>query len=518
VKSGPHNSLTHSRASLSLWKIAATERIKLRIFVPLIAAVATLIIVFLAAFLKYQKMQSEREITRSGKEIQQLLRAEQEQKESVMRMQLQAIVNSEKIAEALEARNRDELVRLGKPLYEGLVQFQRITHFYFHGLNRTNILRLHHPDEFGDQIKRFTAIEAQRTGQITSGIERGPLGTFVLRVVAPCYRNGSLIGYVELGTEFEEIVKRIRGLLSIDFVVAVDKQFLDREKWIKALHHSHRQGSWDEFQNVVVMDKTLPVLPKIITEYLASAQNSDRITNRIAMDGTRATELMFLPLQDVQGKCLGQLIALRDISESAAEARKAVRTILMVGILVAGGLLTLFYFFLSRIQNTLADQSSSLRMEIAERERAQAALQSAHEKLELRVEERTRELKNINSELQREIAERERAQRDLAETHKKLLETSRLAGMSEVATGVLQRAQQREHFRDARGRWTQAITGTRFATRCHLVETAREQFGKFLCCRRPCETSAPVPRPVVHPVGRRNGKKSGRAGIASTKH
>ena len=40
-------------------------------------------------------------------------------------------------------------------------------------------------------------------------------------------------------------------------------------------------------------------------------------------------------------------------------------------------------------------------------------------------------------QLRREICERERAERELAETHRALLETSRQAGMAEVATGVL---------------------------------------------------------------------------------
>jgi C4-dicarboxylate-specific signal transduction histidine kinase len=54
--------------------------------------------------------------------------------------------------------------------------------------------------------------------------------------------------------------------------------------------------------------------------------------------------------------------------------------------------------------------------ETTERKRAQASLQLAHDDLESRVLERTRELENV---------------------HKKLLETSRLAGMAEVATTVL---------------------------------------------------------------------------------
>ena len=58
------------------------------------------------------------------------------------------------------------------------------------------------------------------------------------------------------------------------------------------------------------------------------------------------------------------------------------------------------------------------------------ALQQAQDNLEKKVEERTRELKL-------EIEEREQAEKKLTALHRELVETSRQAGMAEVATGVL---------------------------------------------------------------------------------
>jgi hypothetical protein len=61
---------------------------------------------------------------------------------------------------------------------------------------------------------------------------------------------------------------------------------------------------------------------------------------------------------------------------------------------------------------------------------AQADLRSAQEQLELRVAERT-------ADLCREVAEREVAQRELARAQQHMAETSRRAGMAEVANSVL---------------------------------------------------------------------------------
>jgi len=65
------------------------------------------------------------------------------------------------------------------------------------------------------------------------------------------------------------------------------------------------------------------------------------------------------------------------------------------------------------------------------------ALKTQHERLELQVRNRTAELRDKTVQLEKEIEEREQMEREVERVHRKLLESSRLAGMAEVATGVL---------------------------------------------------------------------------------
>ena len=92
---------------------------------------------------------------------------------------------------------------------------------------------------------------------------------------------------------------------------------------------------------------------------------------------------------------------------------------------------------------------------ITEQKRVEEALRQARDELELRVQERTRELKEVNEELLAENVERKRTEKELAkyrdhleelvedrtrelqDTQARLLELSRHTGMAEVATGVL---------------------------------------------------------------------------------
>ncbi len=65
------------------------------------------------------------------------------------------------------------------------------------------------------------------------------------------------------------------------------------------------------------------------------------------------------------------------------------------------------------------------------------ALQEARQDLEVRVTERTEDLRQSCETLKQEILERQQTQARLDDVHKELVAASRFAGMAEVATGVL---------------------------------------------------------------------------------
>jgi PAS domain S-box-containing protein len=344
--------------------------IKLRIFLPLIVAVAVLLGSFIVAFRQDQRRSSELATQRSAGELQRFLQVEQQQNADFMATAIRAILNDERMAEALRARDREALLKRAGPLQETLSGQHKITHLYFHGPDRVNILRVHHPGEFGDLINRFTLREAERTGKLASGIERGPLGMFVLRVVMPWRDHGELIGYLELGMEFNEITKDLHGLLDVDFVVAVEKKLVNREQWIKALKAPEKKESWDQFPDVVIIDRTVPVLPEPIAKFLSSANRLAAAAEVVSWNG-RVAQMIVLHLEDAGGKGFGELFVMRDVTNSVAQARRSIWLISFVCVAVSAALLTLFYIFLGRVEQRLASKNTMLQAEISERHRVQ---------------------------------------------------------------------------------------------------------------------------------------------------
>ena len=358
----------------------SVQGIKLRIFLPLILAVGVLLGSFIVAFRQDQSRSSELAIHRSAAELQKFLQVEQKQNTDFMETAIRAILNDDRMAQALRTRDREALLERARPLQETLSRQHKITHLYFHGPDRVNILRVHHPDEHGDLIDRFTLREAERTGMMASGIERGPLGAFVLRVVMPWRDNGELLGYLELGMEFKEITKDIHGLLEVDFVVAVDKKLLNREQWDKPVKVSDKKESWDQFPDVAIIDRTMQVLPEPIVNFLSSGSRPKGTAKVVSWNG-RVAQMILLHLEDAGGKGFGELFVMRDITDSVAQARRSIWLISFICLAVGAALLTVFYIFLGRVEKTLASQNTKLHAEIRERQRANAELEGSEHRL-----------------------------------------------------------------------------------------------------------------------------------------
>ena len=413
------------------------ERIKLRIVVPLILAIGILLTTFGLGIHVEQRRANERSIRRTGQAVRRLLEAEQKERSETMLMTIQELLNDDRLAEAFQKQDRAALLERTKPLFENLRRIYKISHFHFESPERVNVLRVHNPDRSGDTINDEALLEVEGTGKPVAGLEQGSLGQLVLRVALPWRRDGRLLGYVELGVEFEDMIKSIHDELDVDLFVALDKTALQRGDWERARQASGRPANWDQFPFAVVTDRTLDTIPQTVQRYLQRDRKQATRRDEVVYWKGGVTQIVFLPLKDLAAKTPGELIVLRDISAAVAETRESVWAMGLICVCVSAGLVVFFYSFLGRIERKLAERTAKLEAEIAERQAAQRALREANEGLEERVEQRTRDFKTANAELHNEMERREKAQAELLEAQRQLLEASHQAGMAEVATSVL---------------------------------------------------------------------------------
>jgi hypothetical protein len=224
-----------------------------RLLAPLIIVVVVLLGGFYTARIRMQEQDLHNQITRDIEEIPRKFTRLIETQADGLSAAIEVIADGINRQRAFVDRDMEYLLETYTPLFNTLLAENGITHFYFHLPDRTNLLRIHKPEKRGDVITRFTAREAEETGEKSVGIELGPLGTFTLRVVKPVYIRETMVGFLELGKEIEEVLAALHERRDIELAVSIHKKMLERSQWEAGMAMLNRQAQWDRFEENVLI-------------------------------------------------------------------------------------------------------------------------------------------------------------------------------------------------------------------------------------------------------------------------
>lgn len=241
---------------------------------------------------------------------------------AAMTMVLHAITVEPRLQQALREGDVARLLADWRPLYETLHRENNLTHFYFFDSQRICILRVHKPELYGDLINRFTALEAERTGKIASGIEVGPRGLLTLRVVQPVFAEGERIGYVELGKEIENILHERHTRSGSHLAVAIHKKHLGRPGWEESMRTLGREADWDRLPSSVINYTTLGrSLPDIFAQVIRRDAQDDqarlKAAREIPFEG-KTWRVAVMPLVDASKQAIGDLLIITDVTSTKA--------------------------------------------------------------------------------------------------------------------------------------------------------------------------------------------------------
>ncbi len=234
-----------------------SENIKSHILYSMILVGAVLISILLTGGYWLQKNAINKSVHQQISGANSLFKGLLQEEIKVINGQLDIIKADQTLLASFLAGERSILATKAQFLFKRMRSRYRITHFYFHETDKTCFLRVHSPNRYGDLIDRFTMAEAASTQKPSQGMELGSLGTFTLRVAHPLLVDDKLEGYIELGMEIEHITQFIKQTLNLELLVLIEKKFLERNKWEAGLKILNRKGSWDLFNNFIIIDQTL---------------------------------------------------------------------------------------------------------------------------------------------------------------------------------------------------------------------------------------------------------------------
>lgn len=270
------------------------------------------------------------------------------------------LVRDPGLANALDAEDRNRLLTAYQPVFERFRTTYRITHFKFMDADRTVVLRLHKPGLHGDRINRLTPREAERTGRAASGIEIGRTGALVLRVAQPIRRYGEIIGYVEMGKEFEDLLGVIQRQLGMDLAVTVHKNAIDRDDWESSMRMLGREANWDRFATEALIHSTISPFPPELERFVGTSGKDFRTPISEAEFRDKPWHVISIPLVIQSGAEVGTLMLLRDISGLKAAQNRTISITGVATFLLLAGLFGFLFALLRRVDEGIRAQREAL--------------------------------------------------------------------------------------------------------------------------------------------------------------
>jgi signal transduction histidine kinase len=371
------------------------------------------------------------------------------QRVGLMASAIEFMTQDDRLRQAWQRRDRDSLLAHASPLFNQLSLRYGVTHFYFHDLDGRTFLRVHRPDKFADPVNRITMKQARETGTLSHGLELGTLGTFTHRVVVPWLQQGEVIGYIELGEEIDLLIRKLKDITNTDFLVSIDKAYLDKVHWELGMKMLGRNADWDLLPTRAVIDQTIRNIPKEVIKKISRSVQEEGLPEAVAIDARRY-KAVALPMIDAGRKQVGNFVMLNDVTDASSIFKSFVAQILAICLLICSGLFAFAYAILGRTDRTLfgaqrqlldqidraANINSLLEVEIGERRRAEKNLTALNESLEERVVERTRKLEHLNRHIKANQQALEVAYADLKTKQATILHQDKMAGIGQLAAGV----------------------------------------------------------------------------------
>lgn len=304
---------------------------------------ALLIACILGAMLWHQHRSVENVASRSREEqmrlVGTLLGSSFDQAAKFSLSLAESFARNADIRDALAAEDRMRLQALSQDAYQYLSQQANVQIFGYHGRDLRYLLRMHRPDQHGDDISAFRAmvVAANRLRRAQTGVEIGIAGIGI-RGVALVQRGSEFVGTMEVGLDLRPLIELVKTATNSDIAVVAAASLTG-----------------------VALD---PKLPSVGDLSIMTSTDDQLFLNLLRARGTRPQRdvefgrrqigqrsytFMRQPLVDFSGKLVGTVLMLKE--DTGSDWRR-LGTELWVIALCGGILAFVGFLVLSRLRRT----------------------------------------------------------------------------------------------------------------------------------------------------------------------
>jgi hypothetical protein len=242
---------------------------------------------------------------------------------------LDTLVANAALRDAFAARDRDKLQAIALPIHQVLKAEHGIGHWNFvDAATKRMFLRPHLPAKHDDVIERPALNKAIERRENSVGKELGK-SAFALRVGRPFWgADGKLIGYIELGTEVDHFLGRMKLQTGNDFAMFIQKKLVDESEWART--RGKARNTWNDWPTVVLANSTTS--DDMLDEAAIAGMAADgAILGEVERNGAYFARGVF-PVRESSGKIVGGLVVRHDVTALHADMQLGLlRALILLG-------------------------------------------------------------------------------------------------------------------------------------------------------------------------------------------
>ncbi len=280
--------------------ISAT-RLSMKLLVPSLLIFVLVIVIFLAYItITFITETQAREIETTVRTEQIVASELQKLNDFALGLAIQAAENP-KIQETFAEGEREALKALTLDSFNALKNQFGIRQYQYHTPPARSFLRLHSPENFGDDLSSFrsTVIEVNQTQQTVVGIEVGRGGAG-LRGIAPVFYEGKHFGSVEFGLNIDlAFVEGLKEKYGNDWRI-----MLTRESLELAILEDIEALSAGPVPELLILGETLKGQHQSPDAY-PIVLAGESITSQTRSNDGKILLISTVPLKDYRGKIIG---------------------------------------------------------------------------------------------------------------------------------------------------------------------------------------------------------------------
>lgn len=340
---------------------ASAKPVLHRLMVPLTVVLLVLIGVFGGVLIKQQKHQLNETTALIMKETSgDLARSLADQSRALIAIE-DVLVHDAQLIAAVKAQDRQRLLTLSESILTKLKAEHAISNYHFIGPDRVSLLRVQQPEKYGDSVDHHILRQAESTGSAASGLELGPRGTLSLHAVQPILAGNTLLGYLELGKEIEDILVSLHQQAGTELALAIRKSALPRSAWEAGMKSLGREADWNRFSEDVLIYSTLSPFPVEAEKLIGHSRHLDEdYTTQATFQGA-TWRIMALPMQDASGAVVGDLLVLNNITAAKAALYRLLVISTGGALVLLALLLGIIFILLRRTDQGILLQQMELR-------------------------------------------------------------------------------------------------------------------------------------------------------------